>query len=400
VIGAIWLYALITGMSPSVTRASLMFSILQSGKLMRNPPPTTNTLAASALIILLINPLLLANIGFQFSYLAVLAIVNIMPFQKMIWQPSNIVISNLWSLVFVSLAAQLGTGPLAIHYFHQFPVWFLLTNIIVIPLTSIIIYLAVVVLTIPFPMVYELVGYLLSFCLDLMAGSVQFVENLPGSVVSSVNMPAFGTILVYLIFFLIFIIVHSRSKRYVSILLFTVVLFLTYVNVSKWRACTHKELFVYDIRGNTVVDFFDGRSCLAFYDEDEVKPSSISYSITPNRISSGIQDHKIRIIKWDTLIVEKDVFIDHGFISVNGRQILVVDDDYQPGGNLKCDLDVLIVTGSYKGTITELSRQLSFNELIIDSSVPPWNLQKYEEECRDLGVRWYTTRKMGCFTSG
>ena len=109
----IWGYALITGLSPSVTRAAIMLSFVIAGRTTRRKPETLNVVAAAMFIMLIYEPRLLLSIGFQFSYLAVFGIlflyrplVNLLPVSA--WLPSKI-----WALVSVSIAAQLATFPVS-----------------------------------------------------------------------------------------------------------------------------------------------------------------------------------------------------------------------------------------------------------------------------------------------
>ena len=139
-ISLIWLYALFTGLSPSVTRASLMFSIMSLGKLQKNSPGSLNAVFASMFILLVINPYNLVNIGFQLSYSAVIGIIVLQPKLYAIFEVRNKVLDWIWSLTTVSMAAQLATMPLCFYYFHQFSNYFLLTNYVMIPISTIAIW--------------------------------------------------------------------------------------------------------------------------------------------------------------------------------------------------------------------------------------------------------------------
>jgi competence protein ComEC len=146
IIALIWFYAAITGFSPSVMRASTMFSFVALGQSFRRSTNIYNTLAGSALVLVLIDPYIISRIGFQLSYLAVISIVTLQPwlYKKLYFK--NYLLDKAWAIITVSIAAQLATGPLALFYFNQFPNYFLLTNLVVIPLASFIIYSALLTL--------------------------------------------------------------------------------------------------------------------------------------------------------------------------------------------------------------------------------------------------------------
>ena len=129
----LWSYALLTGFSPSVQRATVMFCFILIGNSLRRPPSIYNSIAASAFLLLLFNPKLLHEVGFQLSYAAVTSIVFLYPRLEKLWTPRHWLFKKMWSLLSVSLAAQAGTFAFSIYYFHQFPVYFWLSNFIAIP---------------------------------------------------------------------------------------------------------------------------------------------------------------------------------------------------------------------------------------------------------------------------
>ena len=148
----IWGYALLTGLSLSLVRASIMLSVFTVGTLAERRQPPIHLLALSALVILMCSPHALFDIGFQLSFLAVLFIILIYtPWQQYLYDlPGH----WLWEVLGVSLAAWLGTAPLATYYFHTLPLTGFLLNPVLIPLTTAIIYLGLSTLLLP--MVYPL----------------------------------------------------------------------------------------------------------------------------------------------------------------------------------------------------------------------------------------------------
>lgn len=142
----LWCFAVIAGLSASVVRAVTMFSILTIGMHLKRPTNSYNTLAISAFILFLFKPLFLFDIGFQLSYLAVIAIISIQPLLASLWAPKFIITQKLWQIFTVSVAAQLGVLPISLFYFHQFPGLFLVTNMVIIPCLGIILGLGILVI--------------------------------------------------------------------------------------------------------------------------------------------------------------------------------------------------------------------------------------------------------------
>ena len=142
----LWFFAIIAGLSPSVLRAVSMFSFLTIGMQIGSTTSTYNALILSAFVLLCFHPLLLFSIGFQFSYIAVFSIVYLQPIFAKWYTPSNFLVKKIWETLTVTFSAQLGLAPLTIFYFHQFPLLFFVSNLIIIPFLGSILGLGVVVI--------------------------------------------------------------------------------------------------------------------------------------------------------------------------------------------------------------------------------------------------------------
>ena len=215
VLSVIWLFAAVTGFSSSVNRAALMFSIMSIGNATGRNSTTYNSLALSCFILLFINPYLIFNVGFGLSYLAVLSIVSFNPlFQRIELSVRNPIAKYFLGIVLVSIAAQIGTSVLSISTFGQFPMYFLLTNIIVIPVAYVIMMLAIVLLV--SSSIYWLgyaVFWLLKQALSFMVWSVTWIESLPGSCIRNIFLDNIDAILIYMI--IISSVVFIYYKRFV-----------------------------------------------------------------------------------------------------------------------------------------------------------------------------------------
>lgn len=142
----LWSFAIIAGLSPSVSRAVTMFTAVTIAINFKRANNIYNTLAVSAFILLLLKPNFLFEVGFQMSYLAVLGIVSIRPILYNYWKPKFWLLDKFWSLFTVTLAAQIGVLPVSLFYFHQFPALFFVSNLIIIPFMGIILGLGILVI--------------------------------------------------------------------------------------------------------------------------------------------------------------------------------------------------------------------------------------------------------------
>jgi competence protein ComEC len=125
-----------------------MFTFVSVGQIFKRKTPIFNTLTASACFILIFNPFLIKEIGFQLSYLAVAGIVVTQPGIYQLLNFKNKIADKTWGMICVSIASQIATFPITLYYFHQFPVYFLISNLLVIPISYIIMMLGVAFLVI------------------------------------------------------------------------------------------------------------------------------------------------------------------------------------------------------------------------------------------------------------
>lgn len=142
----LWSFAVVAGLSASVTRAVTMFSIVAIAMHLKRPTNIYNTLFISMFILLLVKPMFLFDVGFQMSYLAVFAIVSIQPLLYKIWAPKWKVTNYFWQIFTVTIAAQLGVAPISLFYFHQFPGLFFVSNLTIIPFLGLILGFGILVI--------------------------------------------------------------------------------------------------------------------------------------------------------------------------------------------------------------------------------------------------------------
>jgi competence protein ComEC len=209
----IWGFAFLTGLSSSVIRAACMLSLWGFGNAFFYRPFGLNTLAATAFFMLLYNPLYLFDIGFQLSFLAVLSILIINLPLVQLYSSKNKIIQYLWELVAVSVSAQIGVLPISLYYFHQFPVLFLVTNMLLIPLAGIL--MALIPLSLLFHGLignYEWIFFPLRFLMDSFISIIESLNNIPGGTISQIHLSASVTFYLYVaLAFLVYLFVRKKS---------------------------------------------------------------------------------------------------------------------------------------------------------------------------------------------
>lgn len=208
----LWSYAGITGFSPSVNRAVLMFSFVALGMVFGKQGNSLNNLFVSALILLCINPNYLVDIGFQLSYLAM---VGIFLFSESISRSvywSNKWMAKLWDGTAVAIAAQLGTFPLTLYYFHQFPTYFLLTNLGLMVFSGLVLVTGLLTVTLSaIPGVQVVMAYVASMVLMALMWFIHGIHELPGSLIRGIHISTLEAVLIFLCMALFF--AGYRLKR-------------------------------------------------------------------------------------------------------------------------------------------------------------------------------------------
>lgn len=202
---SIWGFVFLVGMSMSVVRAAIMLSVYALLSLGHRDKMSVNTLAFTAIVMLLVHPLSLFDVGFQLSFMAVFSILLWYPlFEGLIPQPylmSHRLVKWLWTMLAVSCAAQLGTAPLVAYYFGRFSTFFLITNLVVIPTATLILYLALLVLIAPS------LAYLLNNIVTFLNTFLERMTALPCASIEGLHPSVLQTIMVYVVIAAVYMII-------------------------------------------------------------------------------------------------------------------------------------------------------------------------------------------------
>jgi len=327
ILAAVWGYALVTGMSASVLRAAAMFTFIVIGKNMSRHPNIYNTLAASAFVLICFNPSLVYDVGFQLSYAAVFSIVYFHPaiyglLYFKYWIPNQI-----WGLLTVSVAAQIGTIPFLLHYFHQFPTWFLLANLMVIPLVSVILYLACIVFVVA-PIVPYL-GILLTHVLDwsgqAMLFSVHFVERLPYSVLDGLYPSDLTLFLVVIIVILISLFIVYKSQMALIYALASIIILTTFNNISIYQRLTLNEVVIFNIPGKTLIALTSDRKTIWLTTDKNSNAEKLKYYTKLYEGFRGIKKSSVICLSDSTNINTNKFFQKSNFIDFEGLTLCVIN---------------------------------------------------------------------------
>ena len=389
----VWFYAFLTGLSPSILRATVMISFFIIGNEIKRDKDAYNTLAMSAFFLLLYNPAFLFDVGFQLSYAAVFGIITFYPpLNRLIWLKSKL-LKKLWSVIAVSLAAQLGTFPLVAHYFHTFPTYFLLTNIIIFPFSFLIVTGGLFfIFVFRIPVISKIVATILSGMIYLMNFSVSYIAKLPGSNIQDIYFPWFKVIIVYIIIFSFFAIVILKKKRYLFFILASLLLLVVNETIHRYITLNNNRLIVYNIQHNgSAADFITGKHHILLTNNRDF--NKINYFVNNLRIKMGLKKNNMTFDSAKSDVIHNFQFYDD-LISFNGLRIAKPSHKYFPAKN-KMKVDNIWITQDNITSPEDLLDAFRFKKIILDASVSSRQRNKWVKFLTEKEIPFYDISEKG-----
>jgi competence protein ComEC len=390
IICGLWLFSLLTGGSPSVCRSALMFSFIVIGENSNRKTNIYNSLFASAFFLLCYNPYWLWDAGFQLSYIAVLSIVIFMKPVYNLFYIKNKLLDHLWKMAAISIAAQILTTPVSIYLFHQFPNYFLVANMVAVPLSSVIVLCELALYTVNFiPTVAKTLGALTTWLIKLMNDFIDYINKMPFATTTQLQLSLSHVIIIYLLIVAVSIWILQKSKLALILSLFLCCCLCMLESYFLARSFNQKILIVYNIAHHQAIDLIRGHNCLLLADSAIFnEPSAQNFTLKPSRMELNIK--KVSQLYLDAnMITQVDAGNKNIFI-ING-QVMV-----QPGSP-RYPADIIILSGSSDISISELQRLTGCMKIIFDSSCPAWKIKRWETGCINAGIPFYSVVENGAF---
>ena len=386
---SLWLYAMLTGLSPSVMRAATMFSLIALKDFNLKSSNIYNSLGIAAFVLLLYDPNFIYSVGFQLSFIAVFGIVYFYPRIYPVFIVNNWLLDKIWSITAISIAAQLSTFPLTVYYFHQFPTYFFISNLFVIPGATILLIAGLPMLTVGlFSLeLAKILGIVVEKIIYFMNAGVFWVEKIPMSLVTWLYFDPWQTLFCYAAIILIFIAIDHRSFTALisGVLSITMIFFIA--NWSYWRDSHQSKLVIYEIKDKLAIDLIEGKNAkLLLRDFQENELDLLKYQIDPYRLASGLPpiDHTI-LSTTDTLV---SLHTDHfELLDWHDKKIGILKSDFRPGKiQGQWQLDVLILQRNSKIDLEKIMSNISIKEVVVASDCSSWYARNIEQTCMKLGI--------------
>lgn len=377
----LWSFAIIAGLSPSVTRAVAMFTVVAIGMNLNKPSNIYNTLAVSMFFILLFKPLVLFNVGFQMSYAAVISIASIKPLLARLWTPKRKLVRYFWNLMCVTTAAQIGVVPISFYYFHQFPGLFFLTNLVILPFLGFILGFGILIITLALlNALPQFMADLFGFFISMMNGFVSWISYQEQFIFRNIS---FGIVLVFVSYLLIISMVSFVKKPKYSrlILVFlTILLVQTAVIFENFRTQTN-ELVVFQKSKFSLLGIKQHRALMVADNLDSAskqKDNNIKNYMVGNSITH-LENAKLTSV-----------------YNLNGEKLLIVDS--MAVYNVKSfQADYILLRNSPKINLNRLIDSLQPKLIIADGSNYKSYLKRWKTTCEAQKIPYHQTNEKGAF---
>jgi competence protein ComEC len=403
----IWFYAMITGLSPCVLRSAAMLSLPILGKSMNRSPNMFNIIAASILFILAMDPFLILDVGFQLSYLAVTGIIILYKPIYDLYVTSAWLPDKIWSVLSVSIAAQIATLPITLYTFHQFPNYFMLTNIFVVPLSSLIIYIGILVLVVGnVPVICLLFAKLLIFLIWSLNSIIHLIEQLPFSTIQGVFISTPEMILLYLAIASGFLFLTLNRIVFLQIFLVVCVFLNTLYLDFQIQRLRLSGLIVYNVRREALYAFINQDKALLLYRGKANRGRSsmeLNHEMAyGDLIARGIKYHRNYWLGAGRRSPElAKMFIpvikEGNYILFAGSRIVILDHTIPKGMKKQLKIELLILSGNPKISLSDAILTFHPTEIIVDATNSRYNTLRWKKEAAMLQVAFHAVTEQGAF---
>lgn len=389
IIAVLWLFSILTGAAPSIVRSAIMFTFIVLGEAQKRKSSIYNNLALSAFLILLYDPFSLWDVGFQLSYSAVLSIaVFAKPITKMLYI-KNKWLSNFWQLNAVTISAQILTYPIVVYHFHQFPNLFLITNLIAVPLSSIILYGLLLLLAVSWlPAAAGIVGKISQWLIWLMNAFIEKVDTLPFALTDGILFSIPQAIILFILIVAISWWLFYKSSKAFVMAAFSLMTFISLKTFDYIFNVSQHKLIIYNVPQHAAIDLINGKSYLfvgdtiltqdGFLQNFHLKPSRIEYQIKQTQQLENIN-------------------IKNNIIQAGSKKMLILKNDIEPFLDSPLKPDILIISANPKLKLSKLLNVVQPQIIVADATNSNRKISLWQKEADSLHLQFHAVANEGAF---
>ncbi len=379
----LWCFAIIAGLSPSVLRAVTMFSFLAIGVQFRSKTSIYNSLFISMFLLLCFKPLLLFSVGFQLSYVAVFAIVWIQPVIAKRYQPKFYVSKKLWETFTVTIAAQLGLLPLTLFYFHQFPLLFFVSNLIIIPLLGGILGFGIVVILLAyFEILPQCIASLFGNCIDVINMIIGWIADQQHFLITGIPFSWKMLVVLHVVIIATVLVFEKYKKKRVFLLVLSTIAMVMVMISEKYRVSNLEELIVFSNQRNTTLGVLKNQR-LQLYSKDRIAKKTQHFLFGNYLIQNqAILDSIIPQLKNTYRYKEQTILI------IDSASIYTIK-TFHP--------DIIILSNAPKIHLDRVINSLHPKQIIADGSNYNSYINQWKKSCIKNNIPFHYTNEKGAF---
>ncbi|MDO6745127.1 ComEC/Rec2 family competence protein [Tenacibaculum soleae] len=377
----LWIFAFIAGLSASVVRAVTMFTFIAIGASFKKKRIVEHSLISSMFLLLLVKPMFLFDVGFQLSYLAVFGIIWIQPLLYKLYKPKLWLLDKVWSLLTVSVAAQVGILPVSLYYFHQFPGLFIISNLLIIPfLGGILIGGIIVILLALLNILPQFLIDIYGFIISLMNKIVDWVANQESFLWQEISMSLHEMLVWYFIIIFTYQLILIKKAKQVFILLTSIIILQVVYIFEKTHQQAKQEFVVFHKNKKNILGIRKGNQLQVFHNLDSLKIIT-DKAIKNYRVSENIKSNFT--IKTPN------------YFKFNSDEIIIIDSlgIY----NIGTKNPIVILQHSPKINLTRLINILKPKQIVADGSNYKSYINRWKVTCRKQKIPFHHTGQNGAY---
>ena len=372
----LWGFAFLTGLQASAVRAVVVFSLLDSSQLSKRPQPSFHRLVLSAWILLLFHPPYLKELGFQLSYLAVLGILIVTSWAKPFIHKQKGWVRKGAQFIVVSIGAQAAVAPIVLYTFHQFPLFFILSNLLLFPLFILALYWAF--LLAPLILLDMAPYWMVSLYNPLISGMhsiVNYMAQLESLITTPFSLSLLSVIMLYILALAACLGWKKKQPYNWNPLLLTLVgcfFFQGYYINKNWKPNT---LWILHQHRKTVLIQYQNQNAHIFTDMEE--------TLLPSLLASFKRQYPIEELNIDSL---------SHWMDFQSKRVLVLDFKEEIPYDFP-KTDILLLRNNPKVHLDKILKRWQPSIVIADGSNGPWDFERWQESCLKANVPFKSTRK-------
>jgi competence protein ComEC len=385
----LWMFSLVAGAAPSIVRSAVMFTFIVVGEVVDRKGSIYNTLAGAAFVMLAYNPFYLWDVGFQLSFAAVISIVAFMkPVYNWIYC-KNKLLDGIWKLTSVTIAAQVLTAPFIFYYFHQFPLLFMITNFVAVPLSSLILYCELLLIVVsPFESIASFLGNVTSYGIQFMNGFIRHMDNIPMTVYNNIHITLLQAyVLMVMILAGSYWLLFKNKAALYTCLLFCVC-FLMADAYEKYQLYHRNQVIVYNIPKHAAIDIAEADQYTYVGDSAVTNdPFLVNFHLKPSRINYWMDN-------TNTLV---NVYSNYPFVYAGAKKLLLLDRPLKFANAEKISVDAIVISRNPKIYISQLNEVFDCKQYVFDASNPVWKINLWKKDCDSLHLPHHSTPEKGAY---